>query len=81
MVIHKTSSQEKDILWNLCLRMVFQKKAVLDYLQTYRRTRGLEYVALILGNVYGPRQNAKQEGGTISRFATQMMKRTSNYFW
>ena len=51
------------------------KKAVLDYLQTYRRTRGLEYVALILGNVYGPRQNAKQEGGAISRFATQMMRR------
>jgi len=51
------------------------KRAVLDYLQTYRRVHGLEYVALILSNVYGPRQNSQQEGGAVSIFATKMMRR------
>ncbi len=51
------------------------KKAVLDYLQSYRASYGLEYVALVLANVYGPRQGADQEGGAVSRFATQMMRR------
>lgn len=51
------------------------KRAVLDYLQTYRSSHGLEYVALILANVYGPRQNAQQEGGAVSIFATKMMRR------
>lgn len=51
------------------------KKAVLDYLQAYRATQGLEYVALVLSNVYGPRQNAHQEGGAVAIFASQMMRR------
>ncbi len=51
------------------------KKAVLDYLYAYRATHGVEYVALVLGNVYGPRQNAQQEGGAVARFATQMISR------
>lgn len=51
------------------------KKAVLDYLQAYRSMHELEFVALVLANVYGPRQTAHQEGGAVARFATQMMRR------
>ncbi|MFN8015356.1 MAG: GDP-mannose 4,6-dehydratase [Acidimicrobiia bacterium] len=51
------------------------KKAVLDYLGAYRASSGLEYVALVLANVYGPRQSAHQEGGAVARFASQMMRR------
>lgn len=51
------------------------KKAVLDYLQAYRAMYDLEYVALVLANVYGPRQAAHQEGGAVARFAAQMMRR------
>jgi UDP-glucose 4-epimerase len=32
------------------------KKAVADYLWTYRERHNLEFTALVLGNVYGPRQ-------------------------
>lgn len=51
------------------------KKAVLDYLYSYRKNFGLEYVALVLANVYGPRQGSHQEGGAVARFATQMLQR------
>jgi UDP-glucose 4-epimerase len=51
------------------------KKAVLDYLQCYRAMYELEFVALVLANVYGPRQSAHQEGGAVARFASQMMRR------
>src|SRR5690606_9158022 len=51
------------------------KKAVLDYLHAYRATHGLEYVVLVLANVYGPRQSAHQEGGAVARFSSQMMQR------
>ncbi|HMS25575.1 MAG TPA: NAD-dependent epimerase/dehydratase family protein, partial [Acidimicrobiia bacterium] len=51
------------------------KKAVLDYLYAYRAAQGVEYVALVLANVYGPRQNAHQEGGAVARFAAQMLRR------
>jgi UDP-glucose 4-epimerase len=51
------------------------KKAVLDYLQFYRAMYEVEYVALVLANVYGPRQSAHQEGGAVARFTTQMLNR------
>ena len=51
------------------------KKAALGYLDNYRASKGIEYVALILANVYGPRQSASQEGGAVARFASQMMRR------
>lgn len=51
------------------------KKAVLDYLYAYRATHGLEYVALVLANVYGPRQNVEQESSVVAKFTSQMIRR------
>jgi UDP-glucose 4-epimerase len=39
------------------------KKVALDYLRYYRRVRGLDYTALALANVYGPRQEPASEVG------------------
>ena len=45
------------------------KKAVVDYLYYYRTQRGLEYTALALANVYGPRQDPHGEAGVVAIFA------------
>ncbi len=45
------------------------KKVVLDYLFSYREAYGLDYVALALANVYGPRQDPHGESGVVSIFA------------
>ena len=49
------------------------KKVVLDYLEYYERYRGLEFTALALGNVYGPRQDPHGEAGVISIFGSKML--------
>ncbi|MGZ4109772.1 MAG: SDR family NAD(P)-dependent oxidoreductase [Actinomycetota bacterium] len=49
------------------------KKIVVDYLGFYQRYRGLEFTALALGNVYGPRQDPYGEAGVISIFASKML--------
>jgi UDP-glucose 4-epimerase len=49
------------------------KKVVLEYLRFFSRHRGLESVALALGNVYGPRQDPTGEAGVISIFASSML--------
>jgi UDP-glucose 4-epimerase len=49
------------------------KKVVVDYLGYYHRYRGLEFTALALGNVYGPRQDPHGEAGVISIFASRML--------
>jgi len=49
-------------------------KAVgIQYLEFYRRTRGLDYTTLALANVYGPRQDSEGEAGVVALFATQML--------
>ena len=50
------------------------KKAVLDYLVAYRRLHALEFAALALGNVYGPRQNPHGEAGVVAIFADRMLR-------
>ncbi len=50
------------------------KKAALDYMHYYRELRGLEYSALALANVFGPRQDP--EGGVVAAFATRMVDHT-----
>jgi UDP-glucose 4-epimerase len=45
------------------------KKAAVDYLTAYRELHGLEYTALALGNVYGPRQDPHGEAGVVAIFA------------
>ena len=49
------------------------KRAVLDYLDYYRRTRGVDYTALALANVYGPRQDPHGEAGVVAIFARTML--------
>ncbi|MGH8988507.1 MAG: GDP-mannose 4,6-dehydratase [Acidimicrobiales bacterium] len=45
------------------------KKAVMGYLVAYRELYGLEFAALALGNVYGPRQDPHGEAGVVAIFA------------
>ena len=49
------------------------KKVAEDYLRFYHRYRGLDFTALALGNVYGPRQDPHGEAGVISIFAGLML--------
>jgi UDP-glucose 4-epimerase len=53
------------------------KKVVLEYLSFYSRQRGLDFTALALGNVYGPRQDPTGEAGVIAIFASSMLAGTS----
>ena len=50
------------------------KKVAEEYLRFYHRYRGLDYTALALGNVYGPRQDPLGEAGVISIFASKMLQ-------
>jgi UDP-glucose 4-epimerase len=49
------------------------KKVAEDYLRFFHRYRGLDYTALALGNVYGPRQDPGGEAGVIGIFAAKML--------
>ena len=48
------------------------KKLVFDYLGYFQRYRGLDFTALALGNVYGPRQDPYGEAGVIAIFAAKI---------
>ncbi len=53
------------------------KKVMLDYLRYYRAVQGLDYVALALSNVYGPRQEPASEvgleGQVVAIFCRRML--------
>ena len=49
------------------------KKVGLDYLTHYQRYRGLDFTALALANVYGPRQDPGGEAGVVAIFASRMI--------
>ena len=49
------------------------KKVVGDYLHAYRYLHQLEYVALALANVYGPRQDPHGEAGVVAIFAGRLL--------
>ncbi len=49
------------------------KKAVADYLGAYRELHGLEFTALALSNVYGPRQDPFGEAGVVAIFAGKLL--------
>jgi UDP-glucose 4-epimerase len=49
------------------------KKAVVDYLEAYREIHNLEFTALAMSNVYGPRQDPDSEGGVVSRFVARLL--------
>lgn len=48
------------------------KKAAIDYAAAYRTLHGMEFTALALANVYGPRQDAHGEAGVVAIFASRL---------
>jgi UDP-glucose 4-epimerase len=50
------------------------KKVAEDYLRFYKSERGVDYTALALGNVYGPRQDPHGEAGVIAIFVDAMLR-------
>jgi UDP-glucose 4-epimerase len=51
------------------------KKVVEDYFRFYHVAYGIDFVALGLANVYGPRQDPYGEAGVVAIFAKQMLER------
>lgn len=49
------------------------KKVVDDYLHAFRVLHGLDFVALALANVYGPRQDPHGEAGVVAIFAGRLL--------
>jgi UDP-glucose 4-epimerase len=49
------------------------KRVAFDYLNLYRQLHGLEFTALALGNVYGPRQDPHGEAGVVAIFAGRLL--------
>ena len=50
------------------------KKAAIDYLFAYRELHALEFSALALANVYGPRQDPHGEAGVVAIFGERLIK-------
>src|SRR5580658_4223862 len=50
------------------------KKTVIDYLVAYRELHSLEFAALALANVYGPRQDPHGEAGVVAIFAQRLVE-------
>ncbi len=50
------------------------KKAAIDYLVAYRALHSLEFSALALANVYGPRQDPHGEAGVVAIFAEKLLR-------
>lgn len=50
------------------------KKSVIDYLIAYRELHALEFSALALANVYGPRQDPHGEAGVVAIFAERILR-------
>jgi UDP-glucose 4-epimerase len=49
------------------------KRVGIEYLAYYERFRGMDWTALALANVYGPRQDPSGEAGVVAIFATKML--------
>lgn len=49
------------------------KKVIGDYLAAFRALHGLEFTALALANVYGPRQDPHGEAGVVAIFAGRLL--------
>ena len=49
------------------------KKAAGDYLAAYRELHEIEFTALALANVYGPRQDPHGEAGVVAIFADRLL--------
>ncbi len=64
----ETHSENPESPYGIC------KLTVEKYLHFFKETFGLNYTALRLANIYGPRQNSKGEAGVIAVFCDQMLK-------
>jgi len=49
------------------------KMAAIDYMVAYRELHAVEFCALALGNVYGPRQDPHGEAGVVAIFAAKLL--------
>ncbi len=49
------------------------KAVALDYLRFYRDHRGVDFTALALANIYGPRQDPHGEAGVVAIFGSKML--------
>jgi UDP-glucose 4-epimerase len=49
------------------------KKSAIDYLVAYRELHAVEFCALALANVYGPRQDPHGEAGVVAIFADRLV--------
>ena len=49
------------------------KKSAIDYMVAYRELHGIEFTALALANVYGPRQDPHGEAGVVAIFAGNLL--------
>jgi UDP-glucose 4-epimerase len=49
------------------------KKSAIDYLVAYRELHSLEFAAMALANVYGPRQDPHGEAGVVAIFAERLI--------
>jgi UDP-glucose 4-epimerase len=49
------------------------KRVALDYLHLYREMYDVEFTALALANVYGPRQDPQGEAGVVAIFAGRLL--------
>jgi UDP-glucose 4-epimerase len=49
------------------------KKSAMDYLLAFRELHSIEFSALALANVYGPRQDPHGEAGVVAIFAAKML--------
>ena len=49
------------------------KMSAVAYMHAYRELHGLEYTALALANVYGPRQDPHGEAGVVAIFAGRLL--------
>lgn len=50
------------------------KMVMIDYLRLYRELYDLDFTALALANVYGPRQDPFGEGGVVSIFGERLLR-------
>ncbi len=50
------------------------KKSAIDYLFAYRELHSIEFCALALANVYGPRQDPHGEAGVVAIFADRLLR-------
>jgi UDP-glucose 4-epimerase len=50
------------------------KKSALDYLVAYRELHSVEFCALALANIYGPRQDPHGEAGVVAIFAEPTLR-------